>query len=147
MEDWSEARDRLVQLNREAVHGLDRSPYTVKKYLPPKGLHAVVFAACFATFCMLSRPQHVMPGSIAYEVLLKHVPGLAGLVQALRPFILALMLVIHSTEAYFMTEKLKKHSVTLFSSVWWLWVVSNFIEGMGAFQRIDAMVQKQKSAE
>jgi hypothetical protein len=138
MKGLGEARSRLVQLDEEAIRGLGRSPYTVKRYLPPKGLHAVVFATCFATFCMLSRPEHVMPGSLAFELLLKHVPGLAALVQSLRLLILALMVAIHCTEAYFMTAKLKKHSVPLFSLVWWAWVVSNFIEGYGAFQRIDA---------
>jgi Protein of unknown function (DUF2470) len=147
MRSWSDARGRMVQLDQKAIRGLGRSPYTVKHYLPPKGVHAVVFAACLATFCMLSRPQHVLPGSIAYEALLKHVPGLAGLVQKLRLPILAIMIAVHSVEAYFMTLKLKKHSVRLFSTVWWLWVASNFIEGIGAFQRIDAIVQEQRDAK
>ena len=149
MKAWTEARGRMVQLDREAIRGLDRSPYTVKQYLPPKGVHAVVFAICLATFCMLSRPQHVMPGSIAHEVLLKHVPGLASLVQKLRLLILAIMVAIHLIEVYFMTLKLKEHSVALFSSVWWLWTASNFIEGAGAFRRIDALVleQRQKGGE
>jgi Protein of unknown function (DUF2470) len=145
MKAWSEARRRFVDLDHEAIRGLDRSPYTVKRYLPPRGAHAVVFAVCLTTFCMLSRPQHVMPGSIAYEVLLKHVPGLAGLVQQLRLVILGLMIVIHSAEVYVMTAKLKKHSVPLFGGAWWLWVASNFIEGLGSFQRIDAMVEEQRA--
>jgi hypothetical protein len=147
MKSWTEARSRMVQLDRDAIRGLDRSPHTVKQYRPPKGVQAVVFAACLATFCMLSRPQHVMPGSIAYEVLLKHVPGLASLVQQLRLLILATMVAIHLAEAYFMALKLKKHSVPLFSSVWWLWEASNFIEGVGAFQRIDALVLEQRHAK
>jgi hypothetical protein len=88
-----------------------------------------------------------MPGSIAHEVLLKHVPGLASLVQKLRLLILAIMVAIHLIEVYVMTLKLKKHSVPLFSSVWWLWAASNFIEGMGALRRIDALVLEQRHAK
>ncbi|KAF2808908.1 integral membrane protein-like protein [Mytilinidion resinicola] len=141
---WSEARERLIAMDQEAVKGLDRSPITVTTYTRPRGWHLGVFLACLLGYFSFSRPANFQPGSYLYEILLKHVPSFAEFMAPKAYIALASMVVIHGTEAYLMaTTKLRKHSVPVGSSLWWTWMSSTFIEGFCAFQRIDAIVRKR----
>jgi len=136
MSSFKETRERLIKMDQESLTGLGRSPITIKEYRPPKSfLHIITFIACFLTFITLSRKENMLPGSIPYEAVFKHVPKFTSFVISIRLLVLYPMLVIHVTEVFFMTRKLEKHSVPLLSTLWWAWVISNFIEGVGAFQR------------
>lgn len=136
MSSFKETRERLAKMDHESLTGLGRSPITIKEYRPPKSpIHVITFIACFLTFAMLSRKENVLPGSIPYGMVFKHIPKFANFVARTRPLVLYPMLVIHVTEVFLMTMKLEKHSVPLFCTLWWTWVISNFIEGVGAFQR------------
>lgn len=131
MKSFREARELMVKMDTEALEGLNRSKVTIKEYSPPKGFHALVFAACLGTYILLSRASNVAPGSFLYE----YVPWFAAYVGRIREWVLYPMIVLHWGEAYLMTERMKKHSVPTFSRLWWTWVISCFIEGMGSFQR------------
>jgi hypothetical protein len=122
-------------MDAEVVAALDRSPVSVKTFVAPRGLHAVVWVVCATTFAMVVSEASVREGGWAYEGLLKWVPGLAGFTQWARVYVLLAMLLIHVTEAYLMTKRMEKHSVKLFGAVWWAWVGTCFVEGYGAFQR------------
>ena len=55
------------------------------------------------------------------------------------------MVVIHGSEAVHMARtRLEKHSVPLFSKLWWKWVVSTFFEGVGNFIRFDGIVREEE---
>lgn len=136
LSSFKEVRERVVQMDQESIKALDRSPVTIKEYLPPKKpVHVITFTTCLLVFLMYSRKENLLPGSGPYETIFKHIPQFAAFSAKLRPLVLYPMLVIHVTETFFMTMKLEKHSVPLLSTVWWSWVLSNFIEGVGAFQR------------
>lgn len=137
---YQEVRERVVQMDQESIKGLNRSPVTIKEYLPPKKpVHVITLVASFLTLLMYSRQENLFPGSAPYEAIFKHVPQFAEFAAKIRPYVLSLMLAIHGSEAILMTIRLEKHSVPLFSRLWWAWVVSNFIEGVGAFQRFVAL--------
>ena len=42
-------------------------------------------------------------------------------------------------------SRLEKHTVRIFSGVWWMWVLSCFAEGYGAFVRFDECVREEKA--
>lgn len=129
-----EARERVVQMDQDAIRGLDRSEITVKEYRRPRGLHAVVFGLCLFTYIAFSRRQNVLPGSPIYDYLLKYSPG-SGYFASIQPALITLMVGIHVAEAAVMVGRLRKHSVPLLSWLWWTWTISTFVEGYGAFQR------------
>jgi hypothetical protein len=141
LQSYQEVRERVVQMDQESIEGLGRSPVTIKEYLPPKKpAHVIIFAACLLTFLMYSRKEILLPGSAPYEAIFKHVPQFAEFAAKIRPYVLYPMLAIHTTEAFLMAMRLEKHSVPLFSRLWLTWVVSNFIEGFGAFQRFVSLL-------
>jgi hypothetical protein len=136
----SEARTRLIEIDQESRAALGRSTLTIDTYAPPATpFHIFVFALCLSTFIMLSRDAFVSPGGWAYEAFLKRISGLAEFTQWARVTILGLMVVIHSTEAYFMAGRCKKYGVGIGTGAWWLWEISTFIEGFGAFQRYEPL--------
>lgn len=143
MGSFIDARVRLVEMDKQAVAGLNRSRITLKEYRAPTGFPAVVFAVCLGTYILLSRKANMLPGSLLYDNILKYVPSFAHFSYTLRDYVIWPMLAIHITEAYIMTNTLKKHSVPLFSRLWWLWTTSCFIEGFNAFQRI-GQYEKEK---
>lgn len=135
MKALSEARTRVVKMDKDCIAAMGRSPYTVKRYTPPKGFQIIVVASICFIFVMLLREQHVLPGSIAYEYFLKWIPYFPYLARNFRLEILTFMVSMHVTETYVMSGRMRRHSVRLFSSVWWSYMISCFIEGYGTFHR------------
>lgn len=84
---------------------------------------------------MLSSASYIEPRGWAYTYILRYINGLPEFTQRFRLVIVGLMVLIHGGEAFYMTVKLKRHSVPIFSAIWWAWVIDNFSEGFGAFQR------------
>ncbi|KAI4115842.1 MAG: hypothetical protein LQ345_003639 [Seirophora villosa] len=143
---WSDARTRFADLDAQAVQGLGRSNITVKKYTRPTGFMAVVFLAALLTYVFFSKRSNFQPGSIIFDVLLRHVARFARFCYTVQPLVLSLTLAIHLTEATYMARsRLRKHTVPTFSKLWWIWIGSTFIEGAGAFIRIDRIVEDEKA--
>jgi len=142
MDSWRDARERLVRMDKDAIQALGRSDITVKEYRRPRGFHAVVFVACALTFAAFCRMSNFLPGSYLYEVVLKHFPGFASFCAKIQPILFYTMFAVHAGEAITMAKtRLRKHSVPVASRLWWTWVLSTLIEGVGAFQRFDAIVK------
>ena len=143
LKSWPEARERMV-MDQEAVRGLKRSNITVKEYKRPRGFLAVVFVTCATTFVCFSRRSNFLPGTFLYDSILRHVPRFAKFCYDVQPYVFYPMLAIHLTEATWMERtRLEKFNVPRFSKLWWQWLLSTFIEGVGAFMRFDRVVQEE----
>jgi hypothetical protein len=137
LKSFSEARERVVKMDQDCIEALGRDSITIKEYRAPRGFHAVIFATCFGTYILLSRQSNVLPGSLLYESTFKFIPQFAAFVLKVRLLVLYPMIALHAFEAFLMSRKLERHSVPLFSKLWWAWCISSFIEGVGSFQRYD----------
>lgn len=145
MTSWSEARPRVVAIDAEAVKGLGRSSVTVKRYKGPRGWMTVVMVVCVLTFVAFARRGNFLPGSLLYDGLLRYVPGFAKFCWMVQPLVFYPMLAGHAVEAVHMERsRLRKHTVRMFSRTWWMWVISNFVEGLGAFVRFDEVVRDEE---
>ncbi|ORY06237.1 integral membrane protein-like protein [Clohesyomyces aquaticus] len=150
MKTFREARERLVQMDKDAVKALRRSDITVKIFIPPYAHlhHLFNFSLCLVTFACFSKPSNFTPGSFLYDLLLYRVPSFASFCLKIQPTLITIMLAIHIVEAAVMVKKMEKHSVVPLSGLWWSWVGSCFIEGFTAFNRLNGMVaQKKKEKE
>lgn len=142
---WSEARPRVVAMNAEAVKGLGKSNITVKKYKGPRSFMTVVMVVCVCTYLAFSRRSNFLPGSALYDTLLKYVPHLAKFCLQIHPMVLYPMIAIHAGEAIYMERsRLQKHTVPMFSLLWWKWMVSTFAEGFGALVRFDEVIRDEE---
>ncbi|KAL1305124.1 hypothetical protein AAFC00_002051 [Neodothiora populina] len=142
---YREARERVVQMDKDCLVALNRSNITVKKYIPPHGRYAILFAIVTITFAAFSMRSNFSPdGYVATYI---HA-GFARFCWAVQPLVMYGMLVIHSSEAYHMaTGRLRKHSVNMRSKIWWQWLYSTFIEGVGSFDRFDKMIKRECEAQ
>jgi len=121
---------------KDSSNQLNRSPVTLKTYLPPKKpFHVFTFGICLGIYVLYSRKNNLYPGSTPYELVFKHVQKFTDFAIWAKPFVFYPVLGIHFVEAIVMAFKLEKHSVPRFSGVWWAWTASTFIEGFCAFQR------------
>ena len=146
LQHWREARTRVVKMDEEARAGLGQSDIAVTRYIPPKGFGATSFIVCLVTFSVFSTRSNFMFGSLLYESLLRHVPSFNHFCWNVQPYVLALMVAIHSSEVVWMAStRLYKHHVPFLSPLWFLWVASTFIEGAPAFFRIDALIRGEKA--
>ncbi|KUJ13593.1 uncharacterized protein LY89DRAFT_687627 [Mollisia scopiformis] len=150
MTSWAEARTRTVDMDRESRSALDVSSIRITSYEPPrKRFHIFVFGICLFTFGVFAMRNKIVPGTWFYDVPLRYWPGGPEVFVWIARTIALPVVAIHLGEAYMMdTTRLRKHGVERGTSLWWMWVVSCFIEGYGCHQRIDAAVKKKtKEAE
>ncbi|KAL9067580.1 MAG: hypothetical protein Q9161_006769 [Pseudevernia consocians] len=146
MTSWSEARPRVVAMDAEAVAGLGASNITVRKYKPPRGFMTAVFVACALTYISFCRRANFEPGSIFYDTLLKKAPSFANFCRIIQPLLFWFMIVFHGGEAVWMAKgRLEKHTVRMFSRVWWMWVLSCYVEGIGSYVRFDECVREEQA--
>lgn len=152
MKSLGEARERIVQMDKDALQVLDRSDITVNRYIPPyvKLGHLLNFTQCMLVYLLLPRGANFEPGSLLYDNLLFMVPAFATFVLHVRWIVLPIMLAIHIAESIIMANKVKRHGLSSADAVWWQWVGSSFVEGVTAFWRLDELIaenQKEKDAK
>lgn len=91
------------------------------------------------------RRQNFLPGSFLYDNIWVYVPGYARFNLLVRPLVLFLVFTIHPAEAIQLhRSRLRRHTVPTFSVLWWKWILSNVIEGYGAFVRFDRIVEEEE---
>lgn len=145
MTAWSEARPRVVAMDKEACAALGISSITMKKYKAPYGFMTVVMAAVVLTIFIFVRRANFEKGSWCYDYLLRYVQEFAAWAWKVQPLVWWPMVVLHVGEAVYMwRSRLEKHTVRMGGVVWWKWVVSTFFEGYGAFIRFDEVVREEE---
>jgi hypothetical protein len=153
---YGEARERMVRMNAEALKGLGLSDIKVTEYVPPKmGWQLGMFGLClvaFVSFSPFGSPDLGREAANSRVNLLYLfwsvgglVPGLSFFAHDLAIYLFVFMCVIHGGEASWLAySRLSKHQVPAFTLVWWQWVLSCFIEGLGSFIRFDQMITQKE---
>lgn len=148
MKSLREARERVVQLDKEALQILGRSDISIDKYIPPtvKLGHLFNFTQCILSYTLLPFASNWQPGSLIYDSFLYRLPAFANFLVAVGWYIVVVIMIpIHSVEAGIMARRLKiKHGLTPLDAVWWQWVGSTFVEGVTAMWRLDGLVEQKK---
>jgi Protein of unknown function (DUF2470) len=167
MQAWSDARPRVVAMERDARAALGLPPLeaaadehdsaaasagapakvAVTAYDAPTapfhvfmiGLVVFFFGGYFAR-----RSGHwLVPGAWYWENVMVYFPlggaeGYAWLQDKLGvPVVL-----LHGAETLWMVGKLRAHKVRMGTGLWWKWVGATFLEGFGAHQRFHAVVRR-----
>jgi hypothetical protein len=145
MKSYREARERVVQLDKECCQRLHRSDVTVKEYQYPRGTDALPFIIVSATFLAYCQRWWFAKGQVVEAIL---GTSFARFSWRIQPWLFWMMVAIHGAEVvYFAYTQLSKHSVSIRSRVWWLWSGSTFIEGVFAMKRFEAMVKAQREKQ
>jgi hypothetical protein len=145
LKSWAEARARVVEMDREARAALGISSIAITAYEPPRSpFHVAVFGLCVLTFVVFGARKWIVEGTWVYDAVLPWFPGgprwFLGIARAI-----ALPVVgIHLGVAYWLDKsRLRKHGIERGMALWYKWIGSCFIEGVGCFHRIDAMVKRK----
>lgn len=145
MKSYREARERVVELDKECRKALGQSDVAVKAYIPPKGPGVVVFLVILATFISYSQRWWFGKGQIVESILGSSFARFSWTIQ---PKLLGFMVIVHGIEMIYLAAiKLKHHSVNIRSPAWWLWTASTFVEGQFAYKRFDAHVKAQREKQ
>jgi len=150
---WAQARERLVGMDNTCLEALDRSPFTLGHYIPPRGLHAVLMVLTTLTFLTFFSRALLTPNvpSRLFGTLPMMFPSMFSFFWTIQPWVFWPMLVAHLGEAVYLDRsRLRKHGVSRGGTLWWKWVVGCVFEGFGNFVRIDtwaADMQKRKDAK
>jgi hypothetical protein len=148
MKSFREARERTVQLDKDALQILGRSDLSIDKYIPPtvKLGHLVNFSTCLLCYLFLPFPSIWQQGSMLYDTLLYHIPWYANFVAQVGWWIVVcIMIPIHTAEAGSMARRLRtKHGLTPFDGLWWAWTTSCFVEGITSKWRLDGLLEKKR---
>lgn len=146
--DYSQARERVVEMDRAAVQGLGRSDITIKEYTTPSTLGLVNISLVALTFLLMHRRANLEPQSPAslLKPLATHFPGFLAFLHRIQPYMFAPVLTIHIAEMLWLDlTRLSKHSVPRLSATWYKWMLGHFFEGFTSFQRFDALVFAERA--
>ena len=147
MKVWSEARERMVNMDNEATEGLGRSKIVVDEYRLPHGPYVIIFTLILVAWAVNYTGKNFVPGAFFYDKILRGNQFLAGFLSFTRPIVLFIMISLHTAEAiWFDWSKLSKHKLKRFGLLWSMWMVSCFVEGSGSILRFDSVV-KSKSKQ
>ncbi|KAL8835645.1 MAG: hypothetical protein Q9176_006766 [Flavoplaca citrina] len=141
---FAEARTRLAEMDATACTALDVSPITLKRYIPPRGIHLILFIYLLLVLLIFPRRANFQPPSNIHHYLSQVPYGarFARFCWKAQPWVMGLLLGIHSVEVWWMEKtRLRRYNVPRGGRLWWLWVASTSVEGYGAFQRLDGEVK------
>ena len=142
MESLREARERVVEMDKECRDALGKSDITVKEFAPPTGIYALEFAIVAATFLSYSRRYWFEKGQVVERLL---GPAFARFSWTIQPWLIVFMVGLHTAEViYFIRNHLREHSVNIRSLLWWKWVATTFVEGQFAFKRWRDLVRRKR---
>jgi len=145
MTSYREARERLVEMDKDCVTALKRSDVTVKEFIPPWKTTAssINFPLCLATFLAFSFRSNFDAGTGLFTPLIPE--GFRAFCWAIQPWLLTFLQVVHTIEALQMARsRLAKHNVNIRNPIFWLWTASTFVEGITCFKRFDGMIAKKE---
>ncbi|KAF2740923.1 integral membrane protein-like protein [Polyplosphaeria fusca] len=142
---FREARERLVQMDQEALKALGLSDIRITNFIPPyaDALSLVNFSVCILTWAAFGRPANFQPGSLLFDSLLFRFPAFASFCSTIQPFLFPIMALIHAYEVTLMMTKLERHSLLMDSWQWWAWVGSCFVEGWTSFKRLNGLISEK----
>lgn len=146
MTSLREARERVVQLDKDALQVLGRDDIPITNFIPPyvKLGHLLNFSQCMLAYAVLPFPSNFKPGSLLYDNFLSEVPSVAAFLSRVCWIVFAIMVPIHLTEAGIMARKLAKHGLTPLDKLWWQWTGTCFVEGITSFWRLDGLIDEQR---
>ncbi|RMZ74283.1 integral membrane [Pyrenophora seminiperda CCB06] len=146
MKSLREVRERVVQLDQDALQILGRSDISITTFIPTytNPAHLGLFIVCSLCFLLFPRQANWQPGSLLYDNVLYHVPRFANFVAKVGWTIFVFMVPIHATECVIMARKLARHGCTFLDAVWWKWVGTCFIEGVASFARLNALIEEKR---
>ena len=148
LKDLSQARERLVAMDHEAIKALGRDEITVKKYVPPHtGFQIAAFCTTVSIMFFFSSRRALDPTNPhgLFFPIASRFPDAFGFLARVQGKVFWSLLGVHVLECVQLDRtRLTKHSVPRGGGVWWAWIASNFIEGFTAPLRFDAYVRREK---
>jgi len=106
--------------------------------------HVVVGALVLFYACSYALRSFVVPGSAIFAALDRVWPKGAVEYLAVQDLIFLPLVVVHAVETAVMAWRLKGAAVRAGSAVWWKWIASCLVEGVGAHQRFGALVRRAR---
>lgn len=147
LESMNEARQRIVELDNNALQILGRSDVPITKFVPVNLRHPVsAFLFGLSIFCWVSFSSgaNFQPGSLLYDNVFRHTPGFAQGCFNIQHGFIRLVIFSHGIEALIMAWKLNKHGLNPLDGLWWAWVVSVYFEGWLTFVRLHYYLKEKR---
>lgn len=142
MSSFRDARERVIETDKECRQELGKSDITIKEFVPPTRLYALEFIVVAATFLGYSQRYWFERGQVVERALGSN---FARFSWAIQPWLIAFMVGLHTAEViYFIRNHLRTHSVNVRTLLWWKWVATTFVEGQFAFKRWRDLVHRKR---
>ncbi|CCT68049.1 uncharacterized protein FFUJ_06805 [Fusarium fujikuroi IMI 58289] len=123
------------------------SPVKITEYARPRGITALVFGGAVFSYLCLAGVTLISENNAIWQTIDSISPGSAETFRWIVKTGVPPLIVIHSIEAVaFDRTRLMPHGVPRWGLLWWKWVLSCWIEGIGCWQRFASVVNAKKAA-
>lgn len=144
---WADARTRFVEMDAVARKALGISDVRLEEYQRPRRIESFIFGAVTFYFLCFATLPWVVPGTRAWAVIDSFFPvrGATGYCRLVKGIFWP-VLGIHLVEVVLLDKwRMQPHGVQRFSRLWWMWELSCFFEGFGAFRRSQAIIERKRA--
>jgi hypothetical protein len=175
LQDWSQRRERLIEMTRAAQNALGETPagntrshdssrtgvgngaststnpngivITRYTYSRPQDIIPTIGLAFYTVSLWAVRTNRLVPGSWAWTTLESvRFPGGPEMFVYLVQMLSFIPYAIHVAEAVYMDwSRLSRFGVRRGTAVWWKWIANALFEGYPGFQRFDLLVAEAES--
>lgn len=134
MSSLREARDRVVEMDKECVQKLGRSDITIKEYrFPTRPFDIFLTVNIIFAFVMFSSKKNFAPDSIVGSLLPEAVRAFCVSISA--PAFYSILGAHVCEVIYNRKARLGKYNVNPRSGAYWMWTISNFLDGFPTMMR------------
>ncbi|PHH66421.1 hypothetical protein CDD81_7476 [Ophiocordyceps australis] len=147
LSSWADAKNRIIQMDTVARAGLGISDIYISHFEKPRGIGLAFFIAVGLFFVASFSLPWIVPTTRAWSVLDAYFPGGPAVFCQLVGLLVVPVIAIHITECFFFDRKLRRHGIERWSGLWCLWISSCFMEGVGAFWRLDSIIASKKAQQ
>ncbi|KAK2826885.1 hypothetical protein FQN49_007360 [Arthroderma sp. PD_2] len=135
----------IVKMKSHRGNNFNVSTITITEYATPSPLDWFQIGCILALYGLGVASAWITPGDKIWNLLAQYFPGGPEWGLWFIRTLVSLVALAHALEVVLFDQwRMRRHGVRRWSTLWWTWEVSCFVEGIRVWNRIDKVIEGKK---